>query len=155
MAGATEIQELRPPLFLISYRILGSVAEAEDAVQELGCVSRQPPPGLRRPGYSSSTTITRISIDVLRSARLSREEYVGEWFPEPLLADPHRDPERSVEPADSVSMAALLLERLSPLERAAFVLREVFRFDFAEVASTGAFGPHAGGAPLAEAAATG
>ena len=73
---------------------------------------------------------------MLRSARVRREEYVGPWFPEPLLADPYQDPERSAELADSVSMAALLLlERLSPLERAVFVLREVFGFGFPEVAS--------------------
>ena len=80
--------------------------------------------------------MTRISIDVLRSARVRREEYVGPWFPEPLLTDPYEDPERSAELADSVSMAALLLlERLTPLERAVFVLREVFGFGFPEVAS--------------------
>ena len=73
---------------------------------------------------------------LLRSARVRREEYVGPWFPEPLLADPYQDPERSAELADSVSMAALLLlERLSPLERAVFVLREVFAFSFREIAS--------------------
>jgi RNA polymerase sigma-70 factor (ECF subfamily) len=83
-----------------------------------------------------SAAVTRISIDVLRSARVRRETYVGEWFPEPLLTDPYEDPERSAELADSVSMAALmLLERLSPLERAVFVLREVFGFGFPEVAS--------------------
>src|SRR5215467_13665368 len=82
-----------------------------------------------------SAIVTRVSIDVLRSARVRREAYVGEWFPEPLLADPYQDPERSAELADSVSMAALLLlERLSPLERAVFVLREVFGFGFPEVA---------------------
>jgi RNA polymerase sigma-70 factor (ECF subfamily) len=80
--------------------------------------------------------VTRISIDVLRSARHQREEYVGPWFPEPLLSDPYEDPERSAELADSLSMAALvLLERLSPLERAVFVLREVFGFDFPEIAT--------------------
>jgi RNA polymerase sigma-70 factor (ECF subfamily) len=80
--------------------------------------------------------VTRISIDVLRSARVRREAYVGEWFPEPLLTDPYEDPARSAELADSVSMAALLLlERLSPLERAVFVLREVFGFSFPEVAA--------------------
>jgi RNA polymerase sigma-70 factor (ECF subfamily) len=79
--------------------------------------------------------VTRISIDVLRSARVRREAYVGPWFPEPLLTDPYEDPERAAELADSVSMAALvLLERLSPLERAVFVLREVFGFDFVEIA---------------------
>jgi RNA polymerase sigma-70 factor (ECF subfamily) len=73
---------------------------------------------------------------VLRSARVRREEYAGPWFPEPLLDDPYQDPAQSAELADSVSMAALLLlERLSPLERAVFVLREVFAFDFAEIAS--------------------
>ncbi|HZH21520.1 MAG TPA: RNA polymerase sigma factor SigJ, partial [Geodermatophilus sp.] len=83
-----------------------------------------------------SAVVTRISIDVLRSARVRREEYVGHWLPEPLLNDPYEDPARSAELADSVSMAALLLlERLSPLERAVFVLREVFGFGFPEVAS--------------------
>jgi hypothetical protein len=80
--------------------------------------------------------VTRISIDILRSARVRREEYAGPWFPEPLLTDPYEDPERSAELADSLSMAALLLlERLSPLERAVFVLREVFGFGFPEIAS--------------------
>ena len=76
-----------------------------------------------------------MSIDVLRSARVRREEYVGQWFPEPLLTDPYEDPARAAELADSVSMAALLLlERLSPLERAVFVLREVFGFDYSDIA---------------------
>ncbi|MGW1373071.1 RNA polymerase sigma-70 factor [Streptomyces sp. NPDC002446] len=129
-----EFEELRPLLFSIAYRILGSVGEAEDAVQETW---------LRFDGSSTrptstraflSAAVTRISIDVLRSARARREEYVGPWFPEPLLSDPYEDPARSVELADSVSMAALLLlERLSPLERAVFVLREVFGFGFDEV----------------------
>src|SRR5690625_7843322 len=83
-----------------------------------------------------SATVSRIAIDVLRSARVRREQYTGRWFPEPLLDDPYQDPERSAELADSVSMAALLLlERLSPLERAVFVLHEVFGFTFAEVRS--------------------
>jgi RNA polymerase sigma-70 factor (ECF subfamily) len=83
-----------------------------------------------------SAVVTRISIDVLRSARARREAYVGPWFPEPLLTDPYQDPQRSAELADSVSMAALvLLERLTPLERAVFVLREVFGFGFPEVAT--------------------
>jgi RNA polymerase sigma-70 factor, ECF subfamily len=79
--------------------------------------------------------VTRLSIDVLGSVRRRREEYVGPWFPEPLLTDPYEDPQRSAELADSLSMAALLLlERLTPLERAVFVLREVFGFSFAEIA---------------------
>jgi RNA polymerase sigma-70 factor (ECF subfamily) len=131
-----EFEELRSLLFSIAYRILGSVGEAEDAVQETW---------LRFDGSATrptstkaflSATVTRISIDVLRSARVRREEYVGPWFPEPLLVDPYQDPARSAELADSVSMAALLLlERLSPLERSVFVLREVFGFGFDEVAA--------------------
>ncbi|TDD11944.1 RNA polymerase sigma-70 factor [Nonomuraea deserti] len=136
MTREQEFEELRPLLFSISYRILGSVTEAEDAVQETwlryATASSQP----RSIKAFLSATVTRISIDVLRSARVRREEYVGPWIPEPLLADPYDDPERSAELADSVSMAALLLlERLSPLERAVFVLRDVFRFEFAEVAT--------------------
>lgn len=136
MSKVEEFEELRPLLFSIAYRILGSVGEAEDAVQETW---------LRYDGSATrptstkallSAAVTRISIDVLRSARVRREEYVGPWFPEPLLSDPYQDPARSVELADSVSMAALLLlERLSPLERAVFVLREVFAFGFDEVAA--------------------
>jgi RNA polymerase sigma-70 factor (TIGR02957 family) len=131
-----EFEELRPLLFSIAYRILGSVTEAEDAVQETW---------LRFDGSATrptstkaflSAAVTRISIDVLRSARVRREQYVGPWLPEPLLDDPYQDPARSVELADSVSMAALLLlERLSPLERAVFLLREVFAFGFDEVAA--------------------
>jgi RNA polymerase sigma-70 factor (ECF subfamily) len=136
MARETEFEELRPLLFSISYRMLGSVTEAEDAVQETwlryAATSTEP----QSTKAFLSATVTRISIDVLRSARVRREAYVGPWFPEPLLTDPYQDPERAAELSDSVSMAALLLlERLSPLERAVFVLREVFRFEFAEVAS--------------------
>jgi RNA polymerase sigma-70 factor (TIGR02957 family) len=131
-----EFEELRPLLFSIAYRILGSVSEAEDAVQETWLrfdASATRPTSTRA---FLSAAVTRISIDVLRSARVRRERYVGPWVPEPLLSDPYQDPARSVELADSVSMAALLLlERLSPLERAVFVLREVFAFDFDEVAA--------------------
>lgn len=136
MSKVEEFEELRPLLFSIAYRILGSVGEAEDAVQETW---------LRFDGSATrptstkaflSAAVTRISVDVLRSARVRREAYVGPWFPEPLLNDPYQDPARSVELADSVSMAALLLlERLSPLERAVFVLRGVFGFGFDEVAT--------------------
>jgi RNA polymerase sigma-70 factor (ECF subfamily) len=131
-----EFEELRPLLFAIAYRILGSVSEAEDAVQETWLRYEASPAQPRSVKAFLSAVVTRISIDVLRSARVRREEYVGPWFPEPLLTDPYEDPARSAELADSVSMAALLLlERLSPLERAVFVLREVFGFGFPEVAS--------------------
>jgi RNA polymerase sigma-70 factor (ECF subfamily) len=134
--GAEEFEELRPLLFSIAYRILGSVSEAEDAVQETWLryhASGTVPISLKS---FLSAVVTRVSIDVLRSARVRREVYVGNWFPEPLVDDPYDDPARSAELADSVSMASLLLlERLSPLERAVFVLREVFAFGFPEIAS--------------------
>lgn len=133
---AEEFEELRPLLFSIAYRILGSVSEAEDAVQETWLRWDGSPITPVSTKAFLSAVVTRISIDVLRSARVRREEYVGPWFPEPLMADPYQDPERSAELADSLSMAALLLlERLSPLERAVFVLREVFAFGFPEIAS--------------------
>ena len=136
MTHDEEFEDLRPLLFSIAYRILGSVAEAEDAVQEtwLRWQGTETQPASVKAFLSA--VVTRISIDVLRSARVRREEYVGPWMPEPLLSDPYEDPERAAELADSLSMAALLLlERLSPLERAVFVLREVFGFGFPEVAS--------------------
>ncbi|MER5479704.1 RNA polymerase sigma-70 factor [Streptomyces sp. NPDC002734] len=135
MNKVEEFEELRPLLFSIAYRILGSVGEAEDAVQETWLrydASATRPDSVK--AYLS-TTVTRLAIDVLRSARVRREEYVGPWLPEPLLNDPYEDPERAAELSDSVSMAALLLlERLTPLERSVFVLREVFAFGFGEIA---------------------
>jgi RNA polymerase sigma-70 factor, ECF subfamily len=129
-------EELRPLLFAIAYRILGSVAEAEDAVQETWLRYEASPTQPTSTKAFLSAVVTRVSIDMLRSARVRREAYVGQWFPEPLLTDPYEDPARSAELADSVSMAALLLlERLTPLERAVFVLREVFGFGFPEVAA--------------------
>jgi RNA polymerase sigma-70 factor (ECF subfamily) len=133
---AEEFEELRPLLYSIAYRILGSMSEAEDAVQETWLRYQPFPTEPVSAKAFLSAVVTRISINVLRSARVRREEYAGPWFPEPLLDDPYQDPAQSAELADSVSMAALLLlERLSPLERAVFVLREVFAFDFAEIAS--------------------
>jgi RNA polymerase sigma-70 factor (ECF subfamily) len=130
-----EFEQLRPLLFSIAYRILGSVSEAEDAVQETWLRYEAYPAEPTSAKAFLSAAVTRISIDILRSARVRREQYVGQWFPEPLLTDPYQDPERSAQLADSVSMAALLLlERLSPLERAVFVLREVFGFGFGEIA---------------------
>lgn len=137
MRRVEEFEQLRPLLFAIAYRLLGSVAEAEDAVQETWLRYQASPTQPVSVKAYLSATVTRISINVLRSARVRREEYVGPWFPEPLLADPYSDPERSAELADSISMAALVvLERLTPLERAVFVLREVFGVGFAEIAST-------------------
>ena len=131
---ADEFERLRPLLFSIAYRMLGSVSDAEDVVQEAWLryeSSPAPPPS---PRAYLTTIVTRIAIDVLRSARARRERYVGLWFPEPLLDDPYQEPERAAVLADSLSMAALLLlERLNPVERAVFVLREVFGFPFSDI----------------------
>jgi RNA polymerase sigma-70 factor (ECF subfamily) len=135
MNRGEEFEELRPLLFAIAYRILGSVAEAEDAVQQTWLRYEASPTQAISTKAFLSAVVTRVALDVLRSARVRRAAYVGQWFPEPLLTDPYEDPERSAELADSVSMTALLLlERLTPLERAVFVLREVFGFGFPEVA---------------------
>ncbi|MEV0089340.1 RNA polymerase sigma-70 factor [Saccharopolyspora sp. NPDC050642] len=136
MSKVEEFEELRPLLFSIAYRILSSVGEAEDAVQETWLRFDRSSTLPTSTKAFLSATVTRIAIDVLRSARVRREEYVGPWFPEPLLSDPYQDPGRAAELADSVSMAALLLlERLSPLERAVFVLRDVFAFGFDDIAA--------------------
>lgn len=143
-ARLADFESVRPTLFAVAYQILGSVAEAEDAVQETWvryATTDVVPDSLQ--AYLC-TIVTRISIDVLRSARARRERYVGPWFPEPLPTDTSRGvlwgataggPEEAAELADTVSMAALLLlERLSPLERAVFVLHDVFGFDYGRIA---------------------
>jgi RNA polymerase sigma-70 factor (ECF subfamily) len=135
VSRAEEFEGLRPLLFSVAYRILGSVSEAEDAVQETWLRFKASPAQPVPARAFLAAVVTRVSIDVLRSARGRRDEYVGPWFPEPLVTDPYQDPEQSAELADSVSMAALLLERLSPLERAVLVLREVFAFGFPKIAS--------------------
>ncbi|MHA7986644.1 RNA polymerase sigma-70 factor [Rathayibacter sp. CAU 1779] len=137
MTKVEDFEQFRPLLFAIAYRILGSVSEAEDAVQEtwLRYDATEATPASSKALLSAM--VTRISIDVLRSARVRREHYVGDWFPEPLVDERYEDPARAAELADSVSMAALLLlEQLTPLERAVFVLREVFDYDYEEIAAT-------------------
>ena len=122
--------ELRPTAFAIAYRMLGSVSEAEDVVQEgLLRLHRAGEAGERieSPRAYLSTVVSRLALDHLRSARVRRETYVGEWLPEPLVASADDDPARRAEMADSLSLAFLvLLESLSPEQRAAFLLREVF-----------------------------
>src|SRR4051812_16075829 len=123
--------DLRPLLFSIAYRMLGSVAEAEDVVQEAYLRVSGAGPVENERAFMTTVT-TRLAIDVLRSARVRREAYVGEWLPEPLV-----EPEAPslVETDESISLAALvLLERLSPVERAVFALRESFDFEFSEIA---------------------
>jgi RNA polymerase sigma-70 factor (ECF subfamily) len=129
--------ELRPLLFSIAYRMIGSVSEAEDIVQEAFLrYHRAQPEDVENPKAYLSAVTTRLAIDHLRSARARREEYVGPWLPEPLLADQTApDPGEQAELADSLSLAFLvLLERLSPVERAAFLLREVFAYPYDEIA---------------------
>jgi RNA polymerase sigma-70 factor (TIGR02957 family) len=132
------LEELRPAAFAIAYRMLGSVAEAEDVVQEALLRLHSAMDGGKRiesPRAYLSTVTTRLSIDVLRSARVRRERYVGEWLPEPLVSDPMEDPARHAEMADSLSLAFLvLLESLSPEQRAVFLLHDVFEYGYGEVA---------------------
>jgi RNA polymerase sigma-70 factor (ECF subfamily) len=125
-----EFDELRRSAFAIAYRMLGSVSEAEDVVQE-GLLrlhrAREGGERIESPRAYLSTVVSRLSLDHLRSARVQREIYVGEWLPEPLVAGAEDDPARKAEMADSLSLAFLvLLESLSPEQRAAFLLREVF-----------------------------
>ncbi len=129
-------QENRRLLFGIAYRMLGSVAEAEDMVQETFLrAQRQDANVVDVPKAWLVATITRLCIDQLRSARRRREEYVGVWLPEPLVDAGVPAPDAVASAADSLAVAVLLmLEELTPVERAAFLLREAFDFDYAEIA---------------------
>jgi RNA polymerase sigma-70 factor (TIGR02957 family) len=125
-----ELEELRPSAFAVAYRMVGSVGEAEDVVQE-GLLrlhqARERGERIESPRAYLTTVVSRLALDHLRSARVRRETYVGEWLPEPLVASADDDPARKAEMADSLSLAFLvLLESLSPEQRAAFLLREVF-----------------------------
>lgn len=125
----------RKMLFSIAYRMLGSVADAEDIVQE-AFIRWQQVSGteVRSPKSYLSSVVTRLCIDHLRSAKVRREEYVGSWLPEPLLTDGSLDVAETIELDETLSMAFLvLLERLTPVERAVFLLREVFDYDYAEI----------------------
>jgi RNA polymerase sigma-70 factor (ECF subfamily) len=125
-----EYDQLRRPAFAIAYRMLGSVTEAEDVVQEgLLRLHRARAGGERieSPRAYLATVVSRLALDHLRSAAVRRETYVGEWLPEPLVAGTEDDPARRAEMADSLSLAFLrLLENLSPEQRAAFLLHDVF-----------------------------
>jgi RNA polymerase sigma-70 factor (ECF subfamily) len=130
-----ELEALRRHGFGVAYRMLGSVAEAEDVAQEaLLRLTRQEGP-IDEPAAWMTTVATRLSINVLKSARVRRESYVGPWLPEPLLEDSEPRPASRAELADSLSQALLvLLERLSPVERAAYLLREVFGYEYSQIA---------------------
>jgi RNA polymerase sigma-70 factor (ECF subfamily) len=130
----SDYTEYRPLMFSIAYRMTGSVSDAEDIVQEAFLrLTRQVV--VDSPKAYLATITTRLAIDHLRSARVRRESYVGTWLPEPLLAGGEPDPAKLAETSDSLSMAFLvLLESLSPAERAVFLLREVFGYGYQEVA---------------------
>jgi RNA polymerase sigma-70 factor, ECF subfamily len=126
-------EELRPYLFSIAYRMLGSVAEAEDVVQDAFLRYQEAEPEAESPKAYLATVTTRLAIDHLRSARARREVYPGEWLPEPIVED---EAARHAETADTLSLAFLhLLEKLSPVERAVFLLREVFDYAYDEIAA--------------------
>jgi RNA polymerase sigma-70 factor, ECF subfamily len=131
-------QELRPLLFSIAYQMVGSASEAEDLVQEAYLRFHRALAGgaeVDSPKAYLSTVTTRLAIDHLRSARVRRERYVGAWLPEPLVTGEDADPAGHAETADSLSLAFLvLLERLSPVQRAVFLLHEVFGYGYAEIA---------------------
>jgi RNA polymerase sigma-70 factor (TIGR02957 family) len=133
------LDELRPVAFAIAYRMLGSVSEAEDVVQEaLLRVHQALDSGERiaSPHAFVTTVTTRLAINELRSARVRRERYVGEWLPEPIITDGHDDPARQAEMADSLSLAMLvLLESLSPEQRAVLLLHDVFAYGYPEIAA--------------------
>jgi RNA polymerase sigma-70 factor (TIGR02957 family) len=130
--------EVRDAAFAVAYRMLGSVAEAEDVVQETllrvhGALERGE--RIESPRAYTATVAARLALDVLRSARVRREAYQGEWLPEPVVSDPSEDPQQRAEMADSLSLAFLvLLESLSPEQRAALLLHDVFGYGYDEVA---------------------
>jgi RNA polymerase sigma factor (sigma-70 family) len=130
---------LRPVAFAIAYRMLGSVSEAEDVVQEaLLRVHRALDAGeqLASPRAFVATVTTRLAINELRSARVRRERYVGEWLPEPIITDGRDDPAQHAKTADSLSLAMLvLLESLSPEQRAVLLLHDVFDYGYPEIAA--------------------
>src|SRR4051794_1635840 len=133
------LDELRPVSFAIAYRMLGSVSEAEDVVQEALLRMHEAldgPEQIASPRAFAATVTTRLAINELRSARARRERYTGEWLPEPFITDSGDDPARHAEFADSLSLAVLvLLESLSPEQRAVLLLHDVFDYPYPEIAA--------------------
>jgi RNA polymerase sigma-70 factor (ECF subfamily) len=138
MSEVTNLEELRRPAFAVAYRMLGTVSEAEDIVQEALLRTHlrlREGERIESPRAFVSTVVTRLCIDHMRSARVRRETYVGEWLPEPLVDEGFSDPAGQAEAADSLSLAfLLLLERLTPEQRAAFLLRDAFDYPYQEIA---------------------
>jgi RNA polymerase sigma-70 factor (ECF subfamily) len=138
MAEIELFQAHRSRLFGVAYRMLGSASDAEDVVQDAWLrYSSARPADLRSPTAYLTTIVTRLCLDRLKSGRAAREEYVGPWLPEPVVTDDAPGPERSAALAESVTLAFMvLLETLSPEERAVFLLREVFDHEYDEIAAT-------------------
>lgn len=136
MSHLETFNQHRSLLFAIAYRMLGTVTDAEDMVQETFLRWQQTTEATVKSAKTYLSTITtRLCIDHLRSARVQRVGYVGPWLPEPIVTQQTNDPAAQVELADSLSMAFLVvLERLSPIERAVFLLREVFDYNYDEIA---------------------
>ena len=138
-ADAADFETHRPWLFALAYRMLGSATEAEDILQEAYLRWQAAGPGtIHSPQAFLRTVVTRLCLNQLQSARAQRETYLGPWLPEPILtdSDERADPQRQAELHDSISFAFLaLLEALTPLERAVYLLREVFDYDYAEIAA--------------------
>jgi RNA polymerase sigma-70 factor (ECF subfamily) len=135
VTGDDDLETLRRHGFGVAYRMLGSVSEAEDVTQEALLRLTRQEGVIDEPAAWVTTVATRLSINVLKSARARREAYVGPWLPEPLLEDLTPGPAARAELADSLSLALLvLLERLNPVERAAYLLHEVFGYKYAEIA---------------------
>ncbi|MFF0965970.1 RNA polymerase sigma-70 factor [Streptomyces sp. NPDC003703] len=132
--AARDFVAARRQLFGIAYRVLGSAAEAEDVVQEAWVRWQNTDrSGVREPSAFLTTVTTRLAVDVARSARVRRESYVGPWLPEPV--DTRSDPQLGAERAEAVELAVLLLlEKLNPVERAAYVLREAFDYPYRRIA---------------------
>lgn len=137
--AAVDQERLRAVAVGVAYRMLGSRTDAEDLAQEalVRLLRADRREEARNPEALITTITTRLALDHLRSARVARESYVGPWLPEPVVHDPLSDPDRAVELADSLSFAVLvLLESLSPSERAAFLLHDVFGYAYDELAAT-------------------
>src|SRR6202046_5001636 len=131
----TTFDQYRRLLFSVAYRMLGSVADAEDMLQETFIRWQQAPDvEIRSPRAFLVTIVSRLSINHLQSARAQREEYVGQWLPEPIVTGPGSDPLEMVRIDETLSMAFLvMLERFTPVERAVFLLREVFAYEYTEI----------------------
>jgi len=126
----------RPLLFSIAYRMLGSASDAEDVLQDAWLRYRGVDPStIRTPKALATTIVTRLCLDRLKSAQRTREEYVGPWLPEPVLTSEVEGPDTMLQRAESVTLAFLvLLEKLSPEERAVFLLKDIFEYEHAEIA---------------------